>query len=276
VQAELNTHKADGASHSKTARFVIGTSTAGWTLEDCDYLCDGTADQTEINAAINALPATGGEIVILDGTYNISARIIVQKNNVSIMGNGDATVLKRGWNSISTQQYRPLIYCSGNNCIIQSIALDGNKGTYTASFNENISIEGSNNILTNISANNCASNSVWIDGDFNKIICNKVIGNPNNSGIHLAGDFNIVCGNECRDNFYQINLNGANNNIITSNICIRGTGLPSDYGSSHGTINLFESTNNYNLIAMNNCMGKAPVVGGGTGNTLVNNKFDEA
>ena len=42
----------------KVARFVVGTSTAGWTAADCDYLCDGTADQVEINNAITALPAT--------------------------------------------------------------------------------------------------------------------------------------------------------------------------------------------------------------------------
>ena len=26
----------------RTARFSIGTSTNGWTANDCDYLCDGT------------------------------------------------------------------------------------------------------------------------------------------------------------------------------------------------------------------------------------------
>src|SRR5690554_1744621 len=103
VQAELAAHQADGASHSKTARFVVGTSTAGWTLEDCDYLCDGTADDVEINNAITALSASGGEIVILDGTYNITAPIFVNKSNVSIKGNGNATVLKRMWNSGSAQ-----------------------------------------------------------------------------------------------------------------------------------------------------------------------------
>ena len=75
----------------KAARFVVGTSAAGWTAADCDYLCDGTDDQTEINAAITALPATGGEILILDGTYNITAKIDITKNNVSIRGNGNAT-----------------------------------------------------------------------------------------------------------------------------------------------------------------------------------------
>ena len=44
TKVEFDEHKADGASHSKTARFVIGTSTAGWTAKDCDYLCDGTND----------------------------------------------------------------------------------------------------------------------------------------------------------------------------------------------------------------------------------------
>ena len=34
-----------GEPGGKTQRFVIGTSTAGWTAADCDYLCDGTADQ---------------------------------------------------------------------------------------------------------------------------------------------------------------------------------------------------------------------------------------
>lgn len=276
LDADVIAHKAGSATHVKPARFVVGTSTSGWTEKDCDYLCDGTADQVEINNAITALPATGGEIVILDGTYNITATIDVTKDNVSIKGNGNATILKRGWNATGSPSSvnSPIIFCGRNNCLISNLAIDGNKGIYTASSNTNISIEGSNNILTNISANNCASNSVRVSGDFNKITCNKVIGNSNNSGIYLAGDFNIVFGNECRDNFYQINLNGANNNIITSNICIRGTGLPSDYGSSYGTINLFESTNNYNLIAMNNCMGKAVTIGGGTGNTLVNNKFD--
>ena len=63
----------------RTARFVIGTSTAEWTLEDCDYLCDGTNDQEEIIQALNDLPTTGGEVVILDGTYNITASINIPR-----------------------------------------------------------------------------------------------------------------------------------------------------------------------------------------------------
>lgn len=79
----------------RTARFSIGTSTNGWTANDCDYLCDGTDDQVEINAAIQALPSGGGEIVILDGTYNINATINIRIDNVTLSGNGSNTVLVR-------------------------------------------------------------------------------------------------------------------------------------------------------------------------------------
>ena len=77
----------------RTCRFVIGTSTAGWTENDCDYLCDGADDQAEINAAIAALPESGGEIVVLDGSYAITASSTVDKANLSLTGSGPATRL---------------------------------------------------------------------------------------------------------------------------------------------------------------------------------------
>ena len=58
----------ESVSGKRTCRFVVGTSTAGWTQADCDFLCDGTNDDVELQAAIDALPAGGGEIAILGGT----------------------------------------------------------------------------------------------------------------------------------------------------------------------------------------------------------------
>ncbi len=51
----------------KPCRFVVGSTGAGYTADDVDYLCDGTADEVEINAAIAALPENGGEVRLLDG-----------------------------------------------------------------------------------------------------------------------------------------------------------------------------------------------------------------
>ena len=41
----------------------------------CDYICDGSNDQTIIQQAINDLPSTGGKIVLLEGVYNISEEL---------------------------------------------------------------------------------------------------------------------------------------------------------------------------------------------------------
>jgi parallel beta-helix repeat protein len=159
--ALLNGKLAESASHVKPARIVIGTSTSGWTLEDCDYLCDGTNDQEEIIQALNALPATGGEVVILDGTYNITASINIPKDNVSIRGSGNATTLKRMYNSTNTDSgstAKGLITLNEKSgCKIQGLQIDGNKATYTASYNYGIYLFSSNN--NTVTDNTCNNNN---------------------------------------------------------------------------------------------------------------------
>ena len=164
------------ALSKRTARFTVGTSTAGWTTADCDYLCDGTADQTEINAAITALPATGGEVVILDGTYNITAKIDVTKDNVSIRGNGNATILKRMFNSPVPEGVITLTNRSG--CKIADLQVDGTKTSYIGETNLDIYLENSND--NTITGNTCNNNS--------------------NSGIYLYNSSdNTVTGNTCNN-----------------------------------------------------------------------------
>lgn len=85
----------DTISGKRTCRVTVGTSAAGWTQADCDYLCDGTDDQEELNAAIVAVLAKGGgEIAVLGGEYSITEKIDVSavKTSVSITGEMRATI----------------------------------------------------------------------------------------------------------------------------------------------------------------------------------------
>ena len=77
----------------RTYRVVVGTSTAGWTEDDCDYLCDGTADQTTISQAIAALPEEGGVVYFLDGAYKVGGYLGISKDNVTLLGNHQASIL---------------------------------------------------------------------------------------------------------------------------------------------------------------------------------------
>ena len=302
----------------KNARFVVGVSTAGWTAANCDYLCDGTADQVEINAAITALPANGGEIVILDGTYNITAKINVNKSNVSIRGNGNATILKRMYTSAVEEGVITLT--SVSYCRISDLQIDGNRATYNSTNNSGIYLSSSsNNTVTcitrnshnsginlssssnnntiignectgnnyginlssssnnNVTGNNCNSNSNY-GIDLSSSSNNTITGNNCNSnpsygiGLYLSS-YNTVTGNNCNSGYYGIILYSSSNNNVTGNTCVRGTGLPGNYSATQYTIKLDGTSNNYNLISSNQCMGKAVMIEGGISNTEVNNKF---
>lgn len=68
---------SSGGSGVRTCRVVVGSQSAGWTQDDCDYLCDGNNDEVEIQQAINSLinKQSGGEVVLLAGEYNIKASL---------------------------------------------------------------------------------------------------------------------------------------------------------------------------------------------------------
>jgi fibronectin-binding autotransporter adhesin len=78
----------------KPATFVVVASDAKDTTRG-DYFATSTA-QTAINAAITALPTSGGKIYLSDGLFTLSAPIIVNKSNVTIEGSGWNTVIKNG------------------------------------------------------------------------------------------------------------------------------------------------------------------------------------
>lgn len=59
-----------------------------------DYICDGTNDAQQINAAISAASA-GTEIILLDGKFNIREKISVNKNDLTIRGMGCSTTLEQ-------------------------------------------------------------------------------------------------------------------------------------------------------------------------------------
>ena len=51
-----------------------------------DFVCDGVADDVQIQAAIDSLPSTGGQIILSDGTFNLAAQVNVDKISTTIRG----------------------------------------------------------------------------------------------------------------------------------------------------------------------------------------------
>jgi len=79
----------------KTATiFIAASDSSNKAKRNADYICDGVADEVEIKAAIDALPSTGGEIILLAGTFNIADDIVIDTNDVTLSGAGWSTILK--------------------------------------------------------------------------------------------------------------------------------------------------------------------------------------
>ena len=67
---------------------TVGTAQAATAT---DYTTDGIADDVQFQQALSALPAGGGKIEVLAGTYTFTATVSRAINNVTIAGTGVAT-----------------------------------------------------------------------------------------------------------------------------------------------------------------------------------------
>ena len=81
------------STYTRAATIIVAASNSKDTT-NADYFCDGVADEVQINQAITDLPAGGGLVLLMDGTFTLAASIVVTKDNVSIVGMGRNTVLR--------------------------------------------------------------------------------------------------------------------------------------------------------------------------------------
>lgn len=207
-----------GATAKRTCRFVVGTSTAGWTKDDCDYLCNGVDDYLKIQAALDALPATGGEVLVLDGTYNFTGLVNIVGSNKTLRGSGAGTVLKRMYG----EEYgvSNMIMVSGYSHTVTGFQIDGNAQQYT---NSGHSIQVLNAQYAVISGNICYNTigaSVFITNSHYV----KVFGNEcdfNTTGILLSTTHDSsIFGNCCQGNSDRgISLRNSSGCTINGNVC---------------------------------------------------------
>jgi hypothetical protein len=74
---------------------LVASSTAPAAVKNvAEYVCDGTADQTEINLALAAVASTGGLVQLTPGTFNLSATITPTVGNIILRGSGWGTILR--------------------------------------------------------------------------------------------------------------------------------------------------------------------------------------
>jgi len=117
-----------GERRVRTATFVVAASDS--MVQDkamADYVCDGVNDHVEIQAALDALPATGGEVKLLDGAYYIGVSLVLDSYQ-TLKGAGRSTILTSsgGLASGITATGGPGTEKVG--IVIADLCIDGNAG----------------------------------------------------------------------------------------------------------------------------------------------------
>jgi parallel beta-helix repeat protein len=246
----------------KAATLVVGTALSGHTLAEVDYLCDGTDDQAEINAAIQALPVGGGKISIREGTYNIAANIIIDIDNVTIEGMGASTVLRRMYDEPSASG---LMNVTGSYVTVKDLQIDGNKGSYSSTNNRGINISGSGHVVTGNTCNNDGTGIQIAYAGSNTTVTGNTCNNDD-VGINISGSGHVVTGNTCNNNnVVGINISGSGHVVTGNTCCNNNTGIQLAYASSNSTVT--GNTCNNNNVGISVGGANSTV----TGNTCNNN-----
>ncbi len=242
---------------------VVGTQKSGHTAADCDYLCDGTDDQVEIQNAINALSSSsGGKIVILEGTYNTTADIVINKLGVAVEGMGHYnTVIKRSNGGTSSSVFN----ITGSHTDIRNLYID----SFSSGTDIGIYIHGG----TYSSVENCLLGSdfsyginITQTGDGYHRIINTRMYLPD-TGIHINARRCIVTGCFVAGTFSRsISIEGSYNLVCNNYIA------QTSYSSSQHSIYV-NSGASYNLVAGNYIYGKNYTNNGGATNTFADNKY---
>ena len=298
----------------RTATKIVGTSAVGGVsgaiasqnTDGLDYVNTSTTSaQTVINAAIAALPATGGSIYLMEGTYIVDGQINVP-NNVSINGAGAATIIKV---KNATNGNFGIIANSdtstGTKVTIQNLRIDGNKANQTlgamygiifdhmgggsgsgareggkianvyvsnmySGTRGNITfITSYNNIVTGstVTGSNWDGVSMQISSN-NNFTGNTFQGNAVSGIYDLQGNNNTITGNMSQGNLYGIVTQSSSGDTITGNTAQGNTGIG---------IYLFSTSNNNNTIT-GNTIGGSPngIYITGANNVIGSNKIHDS
>lgn len=124
---------AVGATLRGATKVVAASNASTQMRAQADYLCDGTADEVQINAALAALPASGGTVLLSEGTFTLAAPVATTATKQTLRGMGmEATTLRAvanggaPINAVLVQMYH-------DDCGLADMTVDGNRLNQTPS-----------------------------------------------------------------------------------------------------------------------------------------------
>jgi parallel beta-helix repeat protein len=121
------------AKTGRSASVVIAASDSPDQIKaQADYVCDGTDDDVEIQAAVNSGIK---DIYLAEGTFNVTGFTISGKDALYFHGSGPATIVKLETNS-PLETSNVITFDNCDNVMVSDLVVDGNRENHSLSTNE--------------------------------------------------------------------------------------------------------------------------------------------
>jgi hypothetical protein len=225
IAAELRKIESHLSPRSTTI-VVAASDSSAKSKAQADYVCDGTADNVEIQEAIDELPTTGGKILLEDGSFRITSAF-------------DFSNAEYAWFSGSGPCSK--IISSGSNHIISAINQSKKNGLHISDMflsggGVNVGGDGihlsnvSNFTLDNLHIENCGSGydgaGIFAEYADNGQICNNFVYSCRNGYLNSQMEAGHVYNVRIENNHFEnstdddIHTQRGKNNLVIGNICI--------------------------------------------------------
>ena len=203
-----------------------------------DYVCDGVADEVQINQAILALTANGGSIILLDGNYNLNSTINLT-DNMNLIGGGRGTIIN------VPENFYAIVSNSKSNIIISNLFISGpgsglpGAGGIEIMYGSNVKIQDcwlenfGNVTLYFYNCSTCIATNNWLDSpgipgiyvycSENVIVTQNIIKRCS-VNVHVSNsNYTIIIGNiSLNASWKGITINSGDRNLVVANICRDG------------------------------------------------------
>jgi len=199
----------------RTATIVVAAKDSK-NKDMADFTCDGENDNTTIQDAINTLPASGGKVLLLEGTYIVSDSITL-RNYITLEGQGYGTTIK-----IKDGLDANIKVINGDNlryCEVSRIHLDGNKANQTTGdmYGIYFDVTGYPNLVSKCYVENFRNDGIYIYEAEGGAVINCISKNNDGYGIVIDGaDRHRVVGNFTQGNARGIFLEYAEPQVVVS------------------------------------------------------------
>jgi len=215
---------------SGATQFVAASDSDSQSFSKADQVCNGTNDEVQIAAAIAALPAIGGEVVLSEGNFSIGAIIqlnLAANNHITIRGRGTTTSLNTTAGFVAATVFN---VAGHDNNIFRDFQIDMSATTTNGLEAITLNVGVQEILIDNVTFESATGSAILVNSgaDARLKITNCTFLNSGEAGILVTGSTTHV---QITNNYFRfwaqnvaankgISLVGSKNCVISNNILI--------------------------------------------------------